>query len=271
MANCGSLLELDDLRGRLGLVEGGDVGSRVVEVERIVGTVDRCCDFDRCFHPLRPELRGAVAAVRDAFPKGEFPPISVVRVDEAYFVVDGHKRVAAARSLGVEMIDAQVTRLRSPYPVTHETGAGDLPLLEAEARFRRESGLLEARPKARVPCSAPAGYAELLDSVRAHGYELSNAQGRVVPAVEVADDSYGCAYASAQRAADAAGITRLLPGCQPGDLGLTLRRSGNATSASCEEHDRAAHDSAAAEKRRLATAGPRRLRWLPFRRRTTTG
>jgi hypothetical protein len=112
---CGPLLELDELRRLLGLNEQAHLGSRAIPVAAIVGTVGRCCDFDRCFHPLRPALRASTAAVQDAFADGAVPAIDLFKVGDAHFVSDGHKRVAAARAAGTEFVDAEVTEIRSPY------------------------------------------------------------------------------------------------------------------------------------------------------------
>jgi hypothetical protein len=39
----------------------------------------------------------------------ELPPITVYQLGNRYFVIDGHTRVAAAKALGIEFIDADVT------------------------------------------------------------------------------------------------------------------------------------------------------------------
>ena len=42
------------------------------------------------------------------------PPVDVVQVGDEFWVVDGHNRVALARSIGQLEIDANVTALRVP-------------------------------------------------------------------------------------------------------------------------------------------------------------
>src|SRR5437868_12791471 len=39
----------------------------------------------------------------------QFPPISVYAIRNRYYVIDGHTRVAAAKALGIEFLDAYVT------------------------------------------------------------------------------------------------------------------------------------------------------------------
>jgi hypothetical protein len=46
----------------------------------------------------------------------EFPPSSVYKVGERYFVEDGNHRVSVARYHGVEMIEAEITEFRPLLP-----------------------------------------------------------------------------------------------------------------------------------------------------------
>ena len=224
MGNCGPLLELEDVQRRLSLTTGGDGGLQTIAIADIVGTQDRCCDFDRNFHPMRDGLMARIDAVARAFPTGDFPPIQVVQVDRAYFAVDGHKRVAAARALGVELIDAHVTTLVSRHPVTAETMPEDLVLLEACERFLRDSGLGEARPDARVDVRSAESYHELLEAVKAHGYDLMRAEERLVHSHEVAAHWHDCDLLPTLEAAEVAGLSARLGSLPSGELYLAVHR-----------------------------------------------
>jgi len=254
--HCGELLELDDIRRRLRPSGESHVGMRSIEIARIVGTLDRCCDFDRCFHPMRPDLTARVAGVARAFPDGAFPPIDVVQVDRAYFVVDGHKRVAAARRSGVEVIDANVTRLEVGSPVDVGTEPADLALAGAEERLLGESGLRQAR-NVRVPCLSERSYAELLEAIKAHGHDLMRERGQVVPVAEVAAHWYDCDFLPTMGAAGDAGVVELLACCPRGELYLALHRlAWTAAGADCEAL-RAAASATAAEVRAAPVRGRR--------------
>jgi ParB-like nuclease domain len=263
MPHCGELLELDDIRRRLRPSGESHVGTRAIEIDRIVGTLDRCCDFDRCFHPMRRDLAVRVGGVAGAFPDGAFPPIDVVQVDQAYFVVDGHKRVAAARRSGVEVIDANVTRLEVAYPVHPGTQAADLVLAEAEDRMLDESALRRAREGVRVPCLSERSYAELLQAIKAHGHDLMRAQQRLLPAEEVAAHWYDCDYEPTMAAAQEAGVVELLACCPAGELYLALHRlAWSAPGADCEALLATAREAAGD----VEPPPPRRGRWLGGRR-----
>jgi hypothetical protein len=52
-----------------------------------------------------------------AFHRGEeLPPVSLYKIDEYYFVLDGNHRVSVYRYHSVEWIDADVTEFRTPLP-----------------------------------------------------------------------------------------------------------------------------------------------------------
>ena len=84
----------------------------VVEVRRIVGSVSQTkVDTLTNAFLLRkggvnvPRYRSVLAAMRTDVP---LPPIEVYALRDAYYVVDGHHRVAAARALGYLYLDALV-------------------------------------------------------------------------------------------------------------------------------------------------------------------
>jgi hypothetical protein len=85
-------------------------GVREVPLAAIRGTVEpsRASMFDPCFRPAAP-ARGRWQRVWLAEHRGTvLPPISVVRVGDAYAVRDGHHRVSVARARGAVTIDAVV-------------------------------------------------------------------------------------------------------------------------------------------------------------------
>ena len=57
-----------------------------------------------------------LASVRRAFPDGAFPPISVFEIGGSSFVSDGHKRVAVAREMGIDLIDISRELVSSVEP-----------------------------------------------------------------------------------------------------------------------------------------------------------
>jgi hypothetical protein len=184
------LLDLDDVVRRLRPSSGSYVGVRAIEVAKIVGTVSRNGDFDRAFNPLRPDLRDRLRRLATAFPASEFAPIVVQKIGDAYFVVDGHHRVAIARRRGMETIDAEVFELAARWQLSADADLRELQHAEQERLFMTESGLGAANPSARIRFTQAVGYRQLLEVVQIHGYELMQQAGRPLERAEIADDWY---------------------------------------------------------------------------------
>jgi hypothetical protein len=114
----GELFAFDEVR-RASRANGGlRRGRRDVDVSRIVGSVGRYRQFDRNFMPKKASLQGKWKRVDRAFVSGEeLPPVSLYKIGDSYFVLDGNHRVSVARYQGVEMIDAEVVEFLTPASV----------------------------------------------------------------------------------------------------------------------------------------------------------
>ena len=113
------LLSFDEVKGSIGAFNQAYLGMRIVPVEKIVGSLNRYRDFDRTFLPARANLKAKWKRIDHAYHRrDELPPVSLYKIGEAYFVVDGNHRVSVARYQGVEMIDAEVIEIRSRMPVS---------------------------------------------------------------------------------------------------------------------------------------------------------
>lgn len=108
------LLCFEDARRRLG-ARGGRVhrGLKIVRLADVVGSVGRCSEFGGTFLPNRASTAARWKAVDRAFRRTEkLPPVSLYKLGDAYFVLDGHHRVSVARFHGAEWMDAEVTEFR---------------------------------------------------------------------------------------------------------------------------------------------------------------
>lgn len=209
-----SLLPLEEVQKRLRAFEQSYEGVKPIRVDRIVGTSDRLADFDEDFLPRNEELRDRWKRVEKAFPEGDFPPIVVYELDDRYFVVDGHHRVAVAKQSGVDVIDAEVTRLTARFKMPPDADIGEVIQAEQEQLFMEESGLAHARPAARIEFSRPTGYAELLELIKAHGYHVMVDRNEIVPIEEIVGDWYDWLYVPTIDAIRAEGLTELLEGTE---------------------------------------------------------
>ena len=175
------LLPLDVVAQRIGELNRSYLGVRTIPIDAVIGTLDRNAkDFDRSFTPRRADLRRRLRALRDRYPGGDFPPIQVVELGGAYFVIDGHHRVALARELGMRSVEAEITSMTTSYAVPPDVDAATLVHTDAHRRFHRDSGLTGV-PEASLRFSRPQGYPELLEVIRAWAYQRSVEAGTLLP------------------------------------------------------------------------------------------
>ena len=109
----GHVLSFEEARGALARWSQVYRGMRTVEIEKIVGSVGRCRDFDSSFLPVKVSMSGRWGRVDQAYHRGvELPAVSLYKIGETYFVRDGNHRVSVARYHGVVAIDAEVVEIR---------------------------------------------------------------------------------------------------------------------------------------------------------------
>ena len=180
------MLELDQIRRQLHLDPPVDEGTATIAVANIIGSVGRARDFDGAFHPIHAALRKRIDDIRASSPTSLDEPIDVVRIDRAFFVADGHKRVAIAKRDGREFIDARVSHMPSPYALTPEVELEAIERTAREGELRRHSGLGEGVPDSRFALTDVTAYGELLIAVQSYAYDRVLAMGRALPAGEAA-------------------------------------------------------------------------------------
>ena len=165
------LLPFEAVREKLGAQRLGTGVTRWIELDRIVGSVNRYREFDREFLPLRWQSGDRWSNVRASFYEvDEFPPIDVYEVEGAYYVVDGNHRVSVAKRLGQERIRANVATFKPDTPVGSPRDVREL-VLKAEYRsFLKRTHLDALRPQQRIECTRAVGYRVLLDHIDVHRY-----------------------------------------------------------------------------------------------------
>lgn len=169
----------------LGHVGERSAGVQTIDLDSIVGTVDRSKDFDRAFRPTSARVRQRWERMAAAARRGEsFPPITVKRIGELHFVQDGHHRVSVARALGRGDIDAYVTEVRT------KVDAGDLRLgdllFKSHERLFRERVPLPGDAREEVRVGNPSAYGDLAEAVEAWGFRAMQDRGELMSREEVA-------------------------------------------------------------------------------------
>ena len=177
--DCPDLLAFEEIRRRLGLGTRLPAGRREVAVADIIGSVGRVADFDGCFQPTNKKLRSEIQA-RASNPAVIDTPITLLQVDHAYFVEDGHKRLSVLIAAGRREVDANVDRFEIDLHLAPGATMESIKATARERRFREVTGLALACPRKRFALSDPDGYLEFEESVKAHALDLSHSEGRLV-------------------------------------------------------------------------------------------
>src|SRR5215204_1672290 len=132
------LLSFDDVRRELVAYNRLYRGTRIVEVDEIVGSVGRWRDFDRSFLPARASVGERWKRIDRAFQRGEdLPPVELYEVGEAYFVVDGHHRVSVASYHDVPTVEASVAAFHPKFPAAPVPTISDSELTAYYPLFAR--------------------------------------------------------------------------------------------------------------------------------------
>ncbi len=124
----------DEAQAAGGIGGGHEIGSRTVPTSKIVGSVGRWQNLRSDFFYRTGGVTQRFIRVGDAMRKGiALPPIQVYKLGRPpvkgvlppseYYVVDGHHRVAMARKLGQDYLDAEVKEFKARGPAT-EGAAG---------------------------------------------------------------------------------------------------------------------------------------------------
>ncbi len=248
-----TLPSFEDLRSRLHLFHQSYLGVHTIEVAKIIGTVERSSDFDKDFLPRSAETRERWEGLERAFPTGGFPPISAYKVKDVYFVIDGNHRVALAKHRGADFIDAEITEIQTDIEIDESIDFDRIIYLEQARRFMQESGLARARPMATIDFTRPQGFAELLEHVKVHGYDLMMKRGEVLRPEVVAADWYDRVYLPAIESIRWEKLTELLPESTEADIFLSVlrRRQGHIPEEGLQSFEEAAQQATQDQERRI--------------------
>lgn len=149
-----------------------EMGTHMIPLDQIVGSVGRYKDFTREFLPrtnISKERWTRVDAVMHS-PTG-WPPIEVYKIGEVYFVRDGNHRVSVAHANGLTHIEAYVTEVKTDIPLTLSDFERDQWLIKAErAEFEDKTRLDELRPDHLVVLTEPGRYQILMRHIEVHQY-----------------------------------------------------------------------------------------------------
>lgn len=216
-----TLLSYDEIKEKLHV--GGPIyrGIQTVQVEQIVGSLNRYHQFDRAFLPVEDRIAARWQSVDRAFYKDiSLPPVVLYKVGQVYFVVDGHHRVSVARGQGQEYIEAEVRECATKVNITPNLRTEDLKILGEKVRFLERTHLDELRPKSRVRLTIPDGFDRMLEHIAVHQYFMGLDLKRDIAEEEAITHWYDTVYQPIIKVIRQSKILKDFPGKTEGDLYL---------------------------------------------------
>jgi len=211
-----------------GLEGSAYAGIHEIPLDKIAGSAApdaKSQDFDPGFLPINRRMRERWTRIYQAMVEGdELPPIDVYKVDDSYYVIDGHHRVSVARNLGRPVINARVINVKTRAPLDPSVDAAALLRAAEYAAFLQTTQLHRTRPQARLECSRLGRYDEILKHILGHAYFMGLEQGRSVPLKEAAASWYDHVYRPIEDAIRQHHVLERLPGWTEADVYVEIAR-----------------------------------------------
>jgi len=217
------LLPYDEISAKLKAFNKVDRGLQSVRLKDIVGSVGRNEDFDRNFSPLNDADIIRWASVKTAMTSLNstgLPPVSLYKIGDAYFVLDGNHRVSIAREMGLDMIEAYVTELYTRVPVSASITPEELQNKATYVEFLEQTRLDLIIPGTDFSLSRADTYPLLAEHIDVHRYYMGLEQAREIPYEEAALDWYEKVYQPVVEMINSSGLREEFPRLTVTDLYL---------------------------------------------------
>jgi hypothetical protein len=214
-----SLLSFDEVRAKLKVRGQHYAGLQTIPLDKIAGSVGRYREFNRAFLPTQEHIRERWKGVYEAAHsmKG-FPPIDVYQIGDVYFVRDGHHRVSVLKELGATTVEATVTVLDTPIPLSADVDDLALDLKAEYAAFLQETKLDVLRPAQQIEFTLPGQYQKLYEHIAVHRYYLGLREQREIPWEEAVVRWYDEVYNPTVRVIAEEGVLAAFPERTEADL-----------------------------------------------------
>jgi len=189
------LLPFDEVKDKLEIWFVRDLGLQAVTIDSIVGSESRYRSFTRHFLPLEENLRDRWKKVAQAhYFRQDLPPVELYKVQDVYFVKDGHHRISVSRAKGVINIEARVYEYECDVPLDGGIDLEKLAIQETYHQFLRETQLGKNRLHLKLQLTLLGGYPVLMDHIQTHKYYLKKEKREEITLPEAACSWYDNVY-----------------------------------------------------------------------------
>ena len=222
------LLSLDSVLKAVGIEGRAFGGVHEIPLDKVVGSAApdvKAADFDPGFLPINRRLRERWTRIYKAMVEGdELPPIDVYKLDDYFYVIDGHHRVSVARSLGRDVINARVIEVRTRAPLGADVDPAALLRAAEYSAFLDSTQLHRTRPDARLECSRLGRYDEIFTHILGHRYFLGLERGREVSVADAAASWYDNVYTPVAKVIRKHRVLEQMAGWTEADLYVEITR-----------------------------------------------
>jgi hypothetical protein len=166
------LVRFDEVAKRVKARQRIEMGTQMVQLDDIVGSVGRYRDFTRTYLPRAGVNKDRWVRVDAALNSMVgVPPVELLKIGDAFFVRDGNHRVSVARANGLTHIEAYVTEVQTDIPFTADDFERDRWIIKVEhAEFMEWTGLDRLRPGHELRFTEPGRYEILARHIEVHRY-----------------------------------------------------------------------------------------------------
>lgn len=217
------LLPYDEVSSKLRAVSQTNIGLQQVPLKNIIGSVNRTSDFDRKFRPLHDDDRSRWANVKTAMTSPHaagVPPVSLYKIGEAYFVMDGNHRISIAQEMGLDSIEAYVTEVKTKVSLSSSFTLEELVEKAALADFLEDTHLDRILPGIDLSLKSIENYPLLKEHLDTHKYYMSIEQNHEVSFDDAVLDWYDHIYSPVARIIEDSGLQYEFPAYTVTDLYL---------------------------------------------------
>jgi len=218
---CGAsdeLIPFERVQKELRLIQGHSHGVQEIALDRIRGSVGRYQDFTSSFLPRKRKLRQRWKQIDALSTTQGFPPITVYKVGDAYFVLDGNHRVSVALQAGMSTIEAHVLAYSGPVGLSAHADLDELLIKAEETDFLTTTGIERVRPEHGIVLTAPGRYRQVKYLVKLFQEDLTRAERRDVPWDEALARWIDDVYRPVVREIETSGVLEEFPGRTAADL-----------------------------------------------------
>ncbi len=165
------LLAFNEILKHISIQGQYDAGIQEIEIDAIIGSVNRYADFDNAFLPRQKHTRSRWEKIDRAYLRDEIlPPVEVYQIGKYYFVIDGNHRVSVAKQRGQKWIDAHVVKIEVPYEIDRNFDFNQLILKEEQNHFYEKTNIKNLYPDVKIEMSIPGLFDRLQEHIDAHRY-----------------------------------------------------------------------------------------------------